>query len=356
MKKDKTIRNSSIELLKIIAMFMIALSHSAQRDEMFNAHIENIAFIRQLGQIGNAIFIVCSAYFLNDSDKNKKEKVINIILDSFCISMIFLIVTLSLGINLSFEMLVKQFIPISLGNNWFITCYLLFYIIHPYLNLIIKNLDKKQFTRLIFGLFVYLVIEFFLKNKLYYSYLIGFVIIYFIVAYMKEYLQDFMHNKRLNFIILITGLLLSYLILIFTKIVGNNISFFSNKILYWNRFINIIFIFIAISSFNIANSIKWKKKLINNIASLSLLFYLIHDNLLFRDCIKPILYDNYFNNLPPYLWLLLEAIILFIGGLLLGEVYKKTFQRVTKILSNKISTMLTNLYINIENRFLEWIK
>ena len=89
---------------------------------------------------------------------------------------------------------------------------------------------------------------------------------------------------------------------------------------------------------------------------LSLLFYLIHDNLLFRDCIKPILYDNYFNNLPPYLWLLLEAIILFIGGLLLGEVYKKTFQRVTKILSNKISTMLTNLYINIENRFLEWIK
>ena len=326
-KGSKKTRNSTIELLKIIAMFMIALSHSAQIDEMFNTHIENIAFIRQLGQIGNAIFIVCSAYFLVDSDKNKKEKIINIILDSFLISMIFLLVTMSLGINISFEMLIKQFIPISLGNNWFITCYLLFYIIHPYLNMIIKNMDKKQFTRLVFGLFVYLIIEFFLKNKLNYSYLIGFVIIYFIVAYMKKYLQDFMQNRKLNFIILIIGLLLSYIILLFTKILGTNISFLSDKILYWNRFINIIFILIAISSFNIANSIKWEKKWINSISSLSLLFYLIHDNLLFRDCIKPVLYDNYFKYLPPYLWLLIEATILFIGGVVLGKLYKETFHK-----------------------------
>ena len=298
----KKVRNSSIELLKIIAMIMIAISHSAQRDEMFSEYIVYIAFIRQLGQIGNAIFIICSAYFLVDSNKTKKEKIINIILDSFTISMIFLIITLISGVNVSAETIIRQFIPISLGNNWFISCYLLFYIIHPYLNIIIEKIDKKQFTRLSVGLLIYVFLQFLFKNKLYYSYLIGFVIIYFLVAYMKKYLINFTKNIKLNLIILIVSIILSFLVIVVTNQLGMKFDFFKDKILYWNRFINFILLAIAISMFNLFNSIKMKNKFINSIASLSLLFYLIHDNMLFRDYIKPILYNNYFQYLPSYLW------------------------------------------------------
>ena len=354
-KVNKVIRNSSIELLKVIAMLMIALSHSAQRDEIFSKSIVYLAFIRQLGQIGNAIFIICSAFFLIDSNKTKKEKILNIIIDSFMISMIFLTSALLSGVNIPPETIIRQFMPISLGNNWFISCYLLFYIIHHYLNIIIEQLNKKKFTRLIVGLLVYLFLQFLFKNKLYYSYLIGFAIIYFVVAYIKKYFYSFMKNRKINLIVLIISTILSFSLIAITYELGTRFEFFNDKILYWNRFINFIILAIGFSLFNLFNSIKFKNKFINKIASLSLLFYLIHDNMIFRDYIKPILYDNYFKYLPPYLWLFIEGIALFSGGILLGIIYKNTIQRLTKKLSIKISDIIARIYMKFEKYWLEKI-
>ena len=161
IETNKKVRNSSLELLKILALLLIAISHSAPIYGNKNsiAYIDlNIAsneltmfvlvFFKCLGQIGNVIFIVCSAFFLVDSKNTKKEKTINIIIDSFIISIFFLIATIVAGIDLSYKEIIKQFIPIILGNNWFIGCYLLLYIFHPILNMIINNLEQRKLLRL----------------------------------------------------------------------------------------------------------------------------------------------------------------------------------------------------------------
>ena len=66
-------RRSNIELLKIIAVFLIVLSHCIPYEVLINCPIffditqcsEDVShlflvFFRYLGQIGNAIFVVCS--------------------------------------------------------------------------------------------------------------------------------------------------------------------------------------------------------------------------------------------------------------------------------------------------------
>ena len=84
--KSKKRRNSSIELLKIIALMLIAISHSVPGygNIESSTYVDmNIAsndilkivyvILMSLGQIGNVIFIISSAYFLIDSKNAKKE-------------------------------------------------------------------------------------------------------------------------------------------------------------------------------------------------------------------------------------------------------------------------------------------
>ncbi len=94
-------RNSGIELLKIIAIIMIVISHSMPAygvrplivlDEA-TENIQQIAavFIRYMGQVGNVIFVVCSSWFLKEN-KFSRGGILVIICDCFVISVVWLII------------------------------------------------------------------------------------------------------------------------------------------------------------------------------------------------------------------------------------------------------------------------
>lgn len=81
-------RNSSIELLKLIAVVMIVISHSMPNGGIglyasgidicsatTNVQLVIASFFNNLGQIGNAIFVICSAWFLLDNGKVNVKKV-----------------------------------------------------------------------------------------------------------------------------------------------------------------------------------------------------------------------------------------------------------------------------------------
>lgn len=152
-EKVKSERNSSIELLKIISILIIVISHTVPFGDYFthyfngylnlnmaSSNIQHIILVlfRYLGNIGNVIFIICSSYFLIDSKKINIRKVTYILIDSFTISIIFLLICLLLKYDVSSLAMLRAFFPITFKNNWFVGCYLLFYIIHPFLNIIIK--------------------------------------------------------------------------------------------------------------------------------------------------------------------------------------------------------------------------
>ena len=366
LEQNKKIRNSSIELLKIIAIIFIVVSHSvplygdtesiAYIDlHLATTNITNLILIilKCLGHIGNVIFIVCSAYFLIDSKRTRKEKIINIIIDSFIISITFLAITLASGFTIPIKDIIKQFFPITFWNNWFIQAYLLFYLAHSFLNVIIKNIDQKQLLRLVIGLlFLYSGIQFLLPGKMEYSNLIGFIMIYFVTGYVKLYMSKFKNNKKANITLLITSFGLNIVLLLVTNILGLKFDMFSNKMLYWNGICNIFYIGIAISLFNLFSNKHFENKFINYCSSLSLLIYMIHANMLFREYIKPIFYETVFQYGHILLWVILEAIVLIVGATLISAIYKETIQKITKKLSKKIGDVLTKYYLKLESKIL----
>lgn len=136
---EKT-RNSSIELLKIIAIVLIIISHAVPYGNFSNydayidlnhasadGNVVILAILRNLGSVGNCIFIICSSWFLLNSNKVNKKKILKLIIDSFIISItILLLIFIFSDYNVSLTEIIKSFFPITFNVNWFLTCYLLF--------------------------------------------------------------------------------------------------------------------------------------------------------------------------------------------------------------------------------------
>ena len=126
----------------------------------------------------------------------------------FAVSVMILLCFLASGYSLPVKFCVKQFFPVTLGNLWFLTCYLLYYAIHPALNLVINAVDKRTLLLTNSVLIVlYCVISYVMGGYLfYYNALIGFVVIYFVVAYVKKYLRNMVLSKKFSVCILGIGI------------------------------------------------------------------------------------------------------------------------------------------------------
>ena len=162
-----------------------------------------------------------------------------------------------------------------------------------------------------------------------------FIVIYIIVGSIKKLEIKFSEKKVFLFstLICIIGFLaLNYL--------GLKISFLSDKMLHFAK-LNNIFIFTAVLSlFYLIKNNNWYSKTINYIASLSLLIYIIHENLLFRKYFR-YLYFHFVNTSFGYdhivIWILLYGIIIFILAIVLSSVYELTIKKIVKKTLNKIN-------------------
>lgn len=106
-KADLKLRQSGIELLKIIAMLGIVLYHCAvsikEDNSPFIQYVDitkpaaNFTFfmfqiIFYLGMLGNMIFFISSAWFLIDSDNIKINKISGLISDNYVFSVTILLI------------------------------------------------------------------------------------------------------------------------------------------------------------------------------------------------------------------------------------------------------------------------
>ena len=356
-------RNSSIELLKIISIFMIVLSHSVPlwsieiQEGLIDLNLASLdiqnmilVFFKYLGQIGNAIFIICSSYFLLDNNKINAKKVLYIMADVFFISIAFLIVFLLLGYNLSSKELIKQIFPTTFKNNWFVTVYLIFYIIHPLLNIIIEKLNKKSLLHIcMFIVIYYFCIQFIFEPTTNYQDIVGFVLIYFIVAYLKNFLRNYSLNKKLNIIVLLISCIAFISFIILENFIGCKIKMLSDNILRFATLMNPLVIIISISLFNLFVNKNYNNLKINYISSLSLLIYLIHENALVREYTKAFYWTN-IENIFSYryisLLVLFTTIGVFLVSLVIASLYKETIQKLIK----KICDSIWNFLIKIEEK------
>lgn len=371
-----TVRNSKIELLKILACFMIVISHSLPRDGSADSmwyvdiHLASndckhviLSMLSYLGQIGNGIFMVCSAWFLTGREKISFRRIVTLWIDTVIISVLFLLFCFACHIKLTRMDIVGSLMPVTFKSYWFITCYICFYCISPLLNRLLNAIERKDH----FNIIVVFVVLYMLVNMVipiagdywYSSDLVSFIQIFLIVSYLKKYYN--VNNISFKLLIFIEGgsVFTLILLILFTNIIGLSISAFSSQLLHWASINNPLIVVCAISLFIFFNKMKpMSMPFVDKISSLSLLIYLFHANPLFSAYIRPMFYNVAFRarggafvRRHQFYYVLILAIGQFTVSCILGYIYEKIVFRIRSKLADKfifvVEKSISNIYLKI---------
>lgn len=362
-------RDISIDILKIIAMVGIVIGHIRPAD---NAAWTNsfftlgnstrdvslfiLSFLGYLGAFGNCLFIICSAYFLTKrNSKPRIKKVVDMISDNWFISICFLIIAICVGIHPSLSELVRTVFPVSYGMNWFVGCYILYYLTYYYLNILIEHLSKRELLRICTFLFIlYFVIYFLLpKAILYFNYYLGFICIHFFIAYSEKYLINKSQNISSNVKLTAIGILGTFMLAVGINCLGLRYSIFNGQISYFSYFNNALIFLASYAIFNLVKNsngggYRDKPNIITRISSQSIIIFMLHENLYFRLYFKTAIFQQYLTNYGIK-WILafslMFAIAVYVISLLVALLYNLT-----------ISGFIHHCFEKIFNSFISGVK
>ena len=362
---DRQTRDSGIELLKIFAIFVIVINHTVQSltNEAYN--IPNNGFVidisrattniqcillqifRHFGVLGNSVFFICSAWFLLKSKNWNKKKWLFMVIEIWVVSIVIFIITyIILHGNISIGIIISSLFPTTFGNNWYMTCYLLFYPIHPILNSIVNMMNQRQlFRSTLVMVFLYVFMNFINCSWFFSSAIILWITIYFAIAYMQKYLMSFVDNIRENIILFIIGVIL------ITDICGLYSQVLSDKVMRWVNNCNPFLLAMSIAMFNIARNIHFKNRFINYISKLSLLIYIIHENIILRTYFRPAMWNYVYKRFgysDVIQWVFIISFIIFIFGILCSILYVLTLQRFVNKVSGKLYEVVRIKYLLFE--------
>lgn len=365
-------KNYGVEILKVIAIYGIVLCHAIPILSStytskpnwyidFQASTTNIQYLliifcRYLGQIGNAIFIVCSGWFLLDTDNVKGIKVAKMLTDCIVISLIGVVVALICHCNLTNgEIFDAIFITKILDHYWFILCYSMFYLIHPFLNLIIRYLSKESHfgINLIFFILysgLYFVIS---GRHFYYTSLVGFICVYFYIAYLKKYCWK-KFSKQHALMCFVCGLVFNSILILVQNWLGLHFNVMNGRMGYYNWFNNPFILMMAFGLFSFFIQCDYRRKnFVSFIANNTLLIYLIHANYFISTQLLPMIYKYFYYNIgykQVFVFYLIVGTLLFLSSVLLAWIYGKTIGKLTNMISKGCCKICDRIWVRIIKR------
>ena len=154
-------------------------------------------FISMGGYLGNDIFVLISGYFLIKSDDIKVSKIFALWLKVFFYSVvIFAVFTFSGLYVFSWKETISYFLPITRGKWWFASTYFVLYLIHPYLNILLRNFSRDEYKKFLMLMFLYWsIIPTFLITSFCGSNLVNFMCLYSLAGYVQLWGKDFVNKK-----------------------------------------------------------------------------------------------------------------------------------------------------------------
>lgn len=291
-------RESNFELLRIIAMLMVISVHYIRYGgflkgtEVFSMNFYLSNLIQSFSTFSVPLYIVISAYFMCDKDF-KLRKIINIWLQvTFYTIAIFLILYFLGIIDFNIINFIKCFMPIITNQYGFVTSYIILLILSPFLNKVINRFDKEELKCLVYTITIIFIIlgSGIPMNVVTSSYVGLLIVIYFISAYIKRYVNINNNHKKFILVYIFSALSIFMGRMIMYKL---GVGAYADVFLAYNS----TFVMLGtIGLFMYIRSISIKSKLINNISKLTFGVYLIHDN----NYIRPILYSRILNTSKYY--------------------------------------------------------
>ena len=340
-------RSSSFELVKVIAMIFIicssalpyGLTYGGGYDKIYvnltetEFSFQHILFtlFRWMGQIGDTLFVGCSAWFLCDSKSFKTQKLIKMVMDTLLISWIGLAIAMFF-VSPTIGQIVKALLPITFQQNWFVGCYIIYYLIHPLLNKASSDLTRPQLMLLSGMLFVaYSLISVVIPGRYY-------------VMCTKRCLNEKIDLNMCRIISASAFIILGVFIML-QNYLGNILDAARTRNLYFCTYINPLIIIMALSVICLATFERtFESRFVNRLSSFSLLVYLFHANYFWLTYGKYWLLQKMVNfgiSEMKSVLLLIVAYIIFLP--IMSGVYEMVFGKVTLIISSLIDSKISCL-------------
>ena len=360
--ETKSVRNSGIDLLRILAMMLICLFHAhLTAREVIDLSQLGIAqellghLFNSFGMIGNVLFVICSSWFLADKGKASTGKALAIIYDASLISIAILAGFLIGGYALNKNTILHQILPTVYQQNWFIPCYVVFYLCAPIIGQGLKAVGKK--AHLIYCAF-FLVLgggSFLLKLPIasfFTGGLFHFFFVYGLVCYIKWYMPRLSQSFKANLVICLAGLGLAYGLHLTALFLAKRVAFFAGSF-YSADFLNPFFVIGLIGLFNLFKLMPFKNRIVSYLGASSLVVYCAHENYLLRTYTRVDFYTYVFERCPQntyFLWVSLCGLAMFVGGFAIAALYGKTISRFTGWAGRKTAFGLSILFNKLWQR------
>ena len=161
------------------------------------------------GKTGINCFVLITGYFMCKSHITAR-KFLRLLLEVLFYNIsIWTVFTLTGYETFSLKMALKEILPITSISDNFTSCFLIFYLFIPFLNVLVHNLDKKGHFRLLcLCLFTYTILGSIPKFSVVFNYVTWFSILYLIASYIRIYgLFIQLRNKQWGNLTLLTILL-----------------------------------------------------------------------------------------------------------------------------------------------------
>src|SRR5690625_1790756 len=285
--------------------------------------------------VGVNCFILITGYFQIEKSSIKLTKVIELLLMMMFYGVVVYSIALLFGwTTFSWTGLITEIFPILVGLKWFLRTYIILYLLIPFINKGLNQMDKREYR-----MFLIILLVFF---SLYPSFLpsppvtdrgygiINFVLLYSLGGYIKKYFKGV---KTKSFYLV--GYLLSALVTFcFTLGILDAIFISRNPWVAWgyNFIFNIlgsVFLFLFFSKLSI------NFKIINYVAQFTLGVYFVHTSpLIYEFLYETVLNTNKFWHSP---WFIIHALVsillVYVVGTLIDMGRKFLFDRAGELIT-----------------------
>lgn len=339
-------KNIGIELLRIVCMFMIIILHLLYKGNILHgAEVpKGIAaqawLLEAFCYVSVNCYIMISGWVLVGKEERTKGRIGSIWFKTFFYSALIGTICFFVLPEVKRMTLVQSWLPVISNSYWFVTNYLILYILFPYINKLLAVLDKKQFQKLlVFSVLIFSiwpnVFPFFetVDESRGYS-IVWFILMYMTGAYLKLYGAEC--KKKYLYIAGYLGCsLFTFASLLVLGYLGEKISFFKYYTYSFYAY-NSISVFGAsvclfMAFLKVGQAVHEKNKFSAGIlffSGVTFDVYLIHEQVILRDYLwtKLIPVDKLANIGLFIPAVLLITLVVFILCCFIGKIYEYCFK------------------------------
>lgn len=214
-KQSRSVRRANIELLRILAMFMVVVMHYLYQSRVLpeNGHVLDsvgvtAVVLESFCIVAVNVYVLISGYFLSVSAFSWR-RVIRVIAQTLFYTVLIPLI-LAFGGVLPFSdvtdlyHLWNSIFPIQSGQYWFVTAYVVMCLFSPVLNAAVQNLEQKRFRQVLAALLLFFCIGKtfsplpFATDR--YGYDFGwFLVLYLLGGYIRRFGIPFFKNAGRSF-------------------------------------------------------------------------------------------------------------------------------------------------------------